>query len=172
MAYPFFLILALLCAWTASFPVAAQVACPQANSGGNPVVQNQHVFCGEVSGNPLVAKGFHSRPGGHNPNSIGILPGTTALQVPMAPVGIYALRQFNITENGNTRLKALSTMFPDACTQANVVTAIQHAANGAAANGQFVGTSGNACQAGNPPAPFNIIGYMQNGQVRTAWPNY
>lgn len=167
-----FLIVALL--WlAATTPSLAQVACPQGNSGGAPVVQNQHIFCGEVSGNPLRAKGFHSRPNGLNPNTITILPGTTITVPPGAPAGIYNLNQFNITENGQTRTKAISTMFPDACSQANVVAAIQHAAAGAAPNAQFHGTSGNACQAGNPAAPFNIVGFTDAyGQVRTAWPDY
>jgi hypothetical protein len=154
----------------------AQVACPQANSGGNPVVQQQHIFCGEVSGNPLRAKGFHSRPGGVNPGTITILPQTTITYPAGAPAGIYNLNRFNITEHGNTRTKAISTMFPNACNQAAVVAAIQNAVNHGVIDQDgrgFHGPSGATCQAGNPLASFNIIGFMDaNGQVRTAWPDY
>lgn len=148
---------------------AAQVACPQANSGGAPVVHNQHIFCGEVAGGR--AKGFHSRPGGVNPASVT----NTPAPVPRAPSGVYNLSNFNITQGGATAQKALSTMFPDACSQANVIAAIQNAVNNATVGGhgagQFQGPSGASCQAGAPAASFVITGYLDaNGEVITAWP--
>jgi hypothetical protein len=150
---------------------SAQVACPQANSPGAPAVNNQSIFCGDVSGQPNRAKGFHSRPGGLNPNSVSSIGAPIA--IPSAPTGIYRLQNFNITQNGVTRVKAISVMFPDACSQAAVLAAIRNAAAGASPNQQFHGMSGPACQAGNPPAPFNVIGYTNTaGGIIAAWPDY
>ncbi|HVJ33360.1 MAG TPA: EndoU domain-containing protein [Terriglobia bacterium] len=149
---------------------AAQVACPQANSGGAPVVHNQHIFCGEINGAGR-ATGFHSRPGGVNPATVT----NTPAPVPRAPAGVYNLSNFNITQGGVTAQKAISTMFPDACSQANVIAAIQNAVNNATAGGhgagQFQGPSGASCQAGAPLASFVITGYLDgHGEVITAWP--
>ncbi|MDH0645753.1 EndoU domain-containing protein [Pseudomonas sp. GD03858] len=152
----------------------AAVACPQANSAGAPAVNQQHVFCGEVevraSGNR--AKGFHSRPNGQSPATVtGAGAGT-----PQGPAGIYVLRNFTITENGASGTKSISTMFPDSCSQANVVAAIQNAYNNRTAlNGnQFRGPSGASCQAGAPAASFNIVGYLDatGTVVTTAYPDY
>jgi hypothetical protein len=161
---------------------SAQVPCPQPLSPGPIVVRNNHIFCGDVSDGG-VAGGFHSRPGGVNPATITILPITTTTipaGPPPAPAGIYRLNNFNITDpiTGVTGLKAFSTMFPDACTMPNVVAAIQHAAaNAVLVAGNWVGPSGPACQAGMPPAPFDIriiwgAGGPASNFVRTAHPNY
>jgi hypothetical protein len=163
---------------------------------GGVVIDQNHIFCGDViPGPPNIAGGFHSRPGGLNPVTIAPPappPGTGIVIPPGAPAGIYRLTNFNITAHPpvpmppapppppppppgpSTGLKAFSTMFPDACTQPNVLAAIQNAvANGAWAGGNFVGPSGPTCQAGAPPASFNIlVVFNAAGQVRTAYPNY
>ncbi|KNX77068.1 hypothetical protein DA83_03795 [Pseudomonas sp. 250J] len=156
-------------------PVAsaqAAVACPQPNSGGVPAVNQQHVFCGEVANNR--AKGFHSRPGGQLPATVAFTAATT--NTPVGPAGIYVLRSFNITQNGVTASKSISTMFPDSCSQANVVAAIQNAYNNRTSlNGnEFRGPSGAHCVAGNPGASFNIVGYLNGAGtvVTTAYPDY
>ncbi|WP_194791862.1 EndoU domain-containing protein [Pseudomonas sp. UFMG81] len=152
------------------------VACPQGNSGGAPAVDQQHVFCGEVSGG--AAKGLHSRPGGTMPNSAAVIPGTTTVTTTaQMPTGIYALNRFNITQGGQTREKTISTMFPDNCTQANVVAAIQNAYNNRTSlNGtRFTGPSGASCGAGTPAASFDIVGYLDavgGTVIRTAYPAY
>jgi len=160
----------LLLGLTFSHTASAQVACPQANSGGAPVVHNQHIFCGEIN-NGGRAVGFHSRPGGINPATVT----NTGAPVPRAPTGVYNLQNFNITQGGVTRQKTLSTMFPDACSQANVIAAIQnavlHATQGGAPGGGFRGPSGASCQAGTPLASFDITGFLDGaGEVITAWP--
>jgi hypothetical protein len=132
---------------------------------------------GQVPG-AAPATGFHSRPGGLNPNSITILPGTNITVPAGAPAGIYRLNQFNITQGAVTATKAFSTMFPDACTAANVLAAIANAqaAGMPVVGGGFHGLSGPNCQAGMPPAPFDIKYYTANGMVggaiTTAYPNY
>jgi hypothetical protein len=85
------------------------------------------------------------------------------------PAGIYRLFNFTITQNGLTSVKAVSTMFPDHCSQASVLAAIRHAAAGAAVFGQFVGPSGPACTG----VQFDIRGVINaNGDIATAFPNY
>ncbi len=164
-----------LCLLSIGAPVAnAQIACPQPLARAVPAappapavppIDQNHIFCGDVGpgGN---AGGFHSRPGGVNPATIGILPGTNITIPPGAAAGVYNLNNFNITDavNGMTANKAVSTMFPNTCSQANVVAAIRHAfLNG--------GNSGPTCGAGGPGgAPFNILVVVNAGVIRTAYP--
>lgn len=162
---------------------SAQLNCWMANSPGPPIVRDAHIFCGEINaaGN---AVGFHSRPGGVNPVHIpagGGAPvaiiGGPAVVGPAgagAPAGIYRLNNFTITQGGVTAVKVLSTMFPDACTQASVLAAIRNAAAGAAPGGAFNGVSGAApnCTA-TGGVPFNITGFTNAaGNILTAYPNY
>lgn len=158
----------------------AQIVCPQPlapavppapPAPALPAVDQNHIFCGEVNGG--AAGGFHSRPNTLNPATITILPATNTTIPAWAAAGIYNLNNFNITSGGVTANKAISTMFPDNCNQANVLAAIRHAAvNGAFIGGQFIGPSGPSCQAGAPAAPFNILVVFNGaGTVRTAYPH-
>ena len=122
---------AILSASLTAASAQVPVPCPQANSLGPIVVRNNHIFCGDVS--PAgFAGGFHSRPGGLDPATIAILPGTTITipqrppPAPLTPAGIYNLNGFQITDaiTGATAVKTVSTMFPDACGMPNVVAAI------------------------------------------------
>ena len=163
---------------------SAQIQCWMAPSPGPPIVHDAHIFCGEIrqrADGTFYATGFHSRPGGNNPVTAagGAIIGNGAVAaIAGAPAGIYRLTNFTITQGGVTRVKAVSTMFPDACTQASVLLAIRNALAAAilaghVPPGQFVGSSGGApaCTAGG--AAFNIVGYTNaNGDILTAWPNY
>lgn len=159
---------------SAALPAAGQVACPAADTIGNPVIEAQHIFCGEVSlsRGQFKAKGFHSRPGGVNPVTITVIGGVTTPA--RLPAGIYLLNNFDITDNGITKRKTVSTMFPDACSETDVVAAIESAAGpNPSPNIQFRGFSGPTCLAGAPLQPFKIVGFTDaQGRVRTAWPDY
>lgn len=152
-------------------PAAAQVACPAKDSGGSPAIDAEHIFCGEIN-NSGRATGFHSRPGGVNPASVRNTGSPVA--IPGAPAGIYLLSNFTIAGNGRSAVKAISTMYPDSCSPAQVLAAIRNAATTGQVSGrQFNGLSGTSCQAGNPPAPFRIKGFFNNsGGIATAYPNY
>jgi Bacterial EndoU nuclease len=152
---------------------AAQIICPLPIWPGPPPIDQNHIFCGDINaaGN---AVGFHSRPGGVNPvltNGVAAVVGGFVTVPPGAPAGIYRLNNFTInTLAGGAAVKAFSTMFPDHCSQANVLAAIANAAAGAAP-GAFLGMSGPTCQAGVPPAPFPITGFINAaGVVVTAYP--
>lgn len=161
--------LSLIIGILTSGPAMAQIVCPQDNSTGTPIVHQQHIFCGEIN-KKNKAVGFHSRPGGLNPATVT----NTPAPVPTALSGIYELFNFNITENGITKVKARSTVFPDACSQADVIAAIQNAYTHRTSGGpnkKFQGPSGTACLAGFPPASFSITGYADSsGEIITAWP--
>jgi len=170
----------LLAGTIALAPVVAQaqVVCPRPGgmrydgNGAAPVVDTQHIFCGEVPA-PGQAQGFHSRPAGQNPASIT---NTGAPQAVAAAPGVYKLSGFTITQGANNGIKNLTTMFPDGCSYANVIAAIQNAYNNPTTqNGnQFTGPSGASCQT-TTGASFNIIGFTANGppfHIRTAYPNY
>ena len=146
-------------------PLAPAPAIPGGPGVGVPAIDRTHIFCGDVgpAGN---AGGFHSRPGGVNPATITILPGTNITIPPGAAAGVYNLNNCNSTDavTGAVALKAVSTMFPDACSQAQVIAAIQHAYLNA-------GNSGPTCGAGGPGgAPFNINVIVIGGVIRTAYP--
>jgi Bacterial EndoU nuclease len=157
---------------------SAQINCALPNSAGPPVVHDTHIFCGDING-AGNAVGFHSRPGGVNPvlapGGGAVIGGGAIAAVPGAPAGIYRLNNFTITTAAaGPVVKAFSTMFPDACNQAAVLAAIRNArAAGVLAGQQFTGPSGAGCQAGAPPAPFQITGYINGaGAITTAFPNY
>ena len=165
---------------------SAQIQCWMGPSAGPPIVNDPHIFCGEIrqrANGTFYATGFHSRPGGINPVGPGgaaiIGNGAVGPAAPGAPAGIYRLNNFTITQGGVTRTKALSTMFPDACNQASVLVAIRNAlaaaiVAGHVPPGQFNGLSdgGGACTAGGG-AQFNITGFTNaNGDVLTAYPAY
>ena len=158
-----------LCFLLGAAPTAsAQIACPivpPVDPGPPPPpVDVNHIFCGAINaaGN---AVGFHSRPGGLNPVTVA----GVGAPVPTGPAGIYRLNNFQIL--GQPKL--FSTMFPDACGQAAVVAAIRNAGAAGLPGQQFNGVSGPTCQAGVPPANFNIRGYKDAaGTITTAYPNY
>jgi hypothetical protein len=165
---------------------SAQIQCWMGPSAGPPIVHDPHIFCGEIrqrANGEYYATGFHSRPNGINPVTAAGAPiiggGAVGPAAPGAPPGIYRLTNFTITQNGVTRTKALSTMFPDACNQASVLVAIRNAVAAAIAAGhvppgQFNGPSGGggACTAGGG-VQFNITGFTNaNGDVLTAYPAY
>lgn len=162
---------------------SAQVQCWMPPSAGPPVVDDAHILCGVINA-AGQARGFHSRFNGINPvhiPAVGAPPvqiignGAVGAAAAGAPMGIYRLNNFTITQNGVTNVKLYSTMFPDACTPASVLVAVRNAAAGAAAGGAFNGQNGPppACQAGNPGGQFNITGFTNaNGDILTGYPNY
>ncbi len=125
---------------------------------GSPPVRGQHIFCGEVRRDGR-AVGFHSRPGGHNPASVS---DTGDRRPDRRRPGIYSLFGFQITEDGRTGTKALSTMFPDHCDATQVLAAIRHAwRQGNHVEGKFSGLSGDACRT-EDGQPFRIEGFTAN----------
>ncbi|WP_085905486.1 EndoU domain-containing protein [Kiloniella majae] len=156
---------------------SAQVACDGAQDhwvtvnvpGTDPVqtveVNRKHIFCGEVK--KKKAKGFHSRPGGDNPETVDTsTAGITQYRVVVDGVevatGLYNLTNFDITDNGVTAVKAISTMFPDHCSYNDVLTAIANASNG--------DDSGPTCRT-LQGADFPIqVYYLGDGRINTAFP--
>lgn len=167
------LLVAVLLGAAAAWPsvATAQVTCPQTMAGGSPPVKAQHIFCGEINRDGR-AVGFHSRPGGRNPATVS---NVKRHEADSRHPGIYTLFRFDITERGVTRQKAVSTMFPDACSARDVIAAIQHAYNtGTRGGGAFNGMSGPSCT-DSAGRQFRIKGFTgtRNGQtfIATAYPN-
>ena len=77
--------------------------------------------------------------------------------------GIYNLRGFQITDNGQTRTKPISTMFPDHCSEDNVLQAIADASQ------DQNRMSGASCQT-DQDASFPIQVYWLNGYINSAFP--
>ncbi|MGE0222486.1 MAG: EndoU domain-containing protein [Acetobacteraceae bacterium] len=149
----------------------ARVACPLPLSGGSPPVRTQHIFCGEINRRGQ-AVGFHSRPGGRNPDTVEATLETRP--DPRRP-GIYTLTRFRITEGHRSAVKTLSTMFPDHCDADQVIAAIQHAYNtGQRTEESFRGSSGPTCTDARGQ-PFRIRGFTGNAGGRvtiiTAYPD-
>lgn len=104
-------------------PASGQVDCahlPQwTNFPHPPQVNQEHIFCGEWSG--VRPKGFHSRPGGLNPATVGAFAITQAAN----GQGIYGGTWSYAGHPGVTKF---STMYPDACSVAEVLKSIVYAA--------------------------------------------
>jgi len=89
------------------------------NFSSGPQVNQTHIFCGEFSnGRP---KGFHSRPGGATPRTVARL---TVSQTPNSR-GIYGVRWSHAADPDRNKF---STMFPDRCSQGQVLESIRYAA--------------------------------------------
>lgn len=149
---------------------SALARCPPAVPAGTPAVRAEHIFCGEVRWDGR-AVGFHSRPGGINPESVSDT--DEARPDPRRP-GIYTLFRFRISAHGRDGIKTVSTMFPDHCDADAVIAAVRHAyRTGKRGERDFHGLSGPTCQDRNGK-PFQIEGYtdMRNGTVviTTAYP--
>ena len=116
------LVLTLLLTLVAIFPRAAysQVTCDPEPGWSNtiPEINETHVFCGEWSRNR--PKGFHSRPGGDNPDTVETLTVTAGPN----PQGIYTVRW---TYDDRPSPEKFSSMFPDSCTQSQVIESIKYA---------------------------------------------
>jgi len=159
-----------LAAGLALWAGVAQARCPPPPVSGTPPVDMEHIFCGEVRRDGR-AVGFHSRPGGHNPDTVS---GTDEMRPDRVRPGIYALLKFRISSDGRSGIKSLSTMFPDHCDADNVIAAIRHAyRTGQKQDRGFHGESGPDCQDRNGRS-FRIEGFTatKGGQVVivTAYP--
>ena len=151
-------------------PAPARDACQHGLSDGSPRVELRHIFCGEINRRGQ-AVGFHSRPGGINPRSVT---GTgEGRPVPGHP-GIYNMTRFQITQNGQTETKGISTFYPDKCTAEDVIAAVQHAFNTGQRHGpQFRGMSGPSCT-DDRGEQFQITGFTggrEGAHIRTGYPD-
>ena len=144
--------------------------CREGLSGGSPAVELHHVFCGEINRRGQ-AVGFHSRPGGVNPPTVS---DTGEPRPVRGHPGLYNLFRFQITQDGRTETKTISTLYPDACSAEDVIAAIQHAYNTSRGDGQqFRGMSGPRCTDENG-RPFPITGFTDRRgglHSRTGYPD-
>ena len=85
-----------------------------------PQVNLHHIFCGEWDERRGRVKGFHSRPDGQNPSTIGRLEITERAD----RAGVYGVRWSYRGEPSRTKF---STLFPDSCTADQVLKSIRYA---------------------------------------------
>ena len=90
-------------------------------SATNPPVNQQHVFCGEWNKRKNRPAGFHSRPAGVNPATVGTFKIT---QQPNAG-GLYGVRW---SYAGHPDREKFSSMFPDTCNREQILKSIIYAA--------------------------------------------
>jgi Bacterial EndoU nuclease len=119
-----FMAMTLLC-WVSSFAGASEVpieckTMPRWTKRHRPPQVNQvHVFCGEWKQHTPI--GFHSRPGGVDPHSVTRF----IITQPANAQGIYG---GSWSYAGQPHAEKFSTMFPDACSVAQVLNSIVYAA--------------------------------------------
>ncbi|WP_417803315.1 EndoU domain-containing protein [Thalassospira lucentensis] len=158
---------------------SAQVACP-ANphwTGTVPPINADHVFCGEIRKNGTAA-GFHSRPGGVNPATVA----NVVVNQPPNTNGIYGGNVILVNPNGPNPAK-FSAIFPDSCSQAEVVQSILYAhANPVACPAGAPGWATCGMNRPNPATPGHCVGddattrffiafaTLGNGNINTAFP--
>jgi hypothetical protein len=157
-------------------PVQAQIDCAQLPhwSATQPPINQTHIFCGEWSNNK--PKGFHSRPGGQTPATVGHF---VVTQQPNAK-GIYG---GNWQYAGHAQPSKASTMYPDSCTQAQVLASVNyavqhrvahcpHGAPGWAQCGPNAPNGGGAayCEAVDHTNFTIAFARLGNGNLNTAFP--
>ncbi|HEY0095324.1 MAG TPA: EndoU domain-containing protein, partial [Archangium sp.] len=139
-----------------------------------PPVNQIHIFCGEWDG--TRPKGFHSRPGGLDPVTVG----TFAITQPANAQGIYGA---SWSYAAHPTPSKYSTMFPDTCSTAQVLNSIAYAALNPTACPSTAptwawcgpsrpsgGNAANYCSSANGTV-FTIAGAsLGNGNVNTAFP--
>lgn len=163
------------------FPLSAlaQVDCsnlPHWVTLSNNIRFNQtHVFCGEYSSNK--PKGFHSRPGDATPSTVA----SFTIQDPANAAGIYTGKW---TYTGHTSQTKFSSMYPDACSQSQVLNSIAYASShpvscpsgapswvqcGNNRPNPLNGDKGDYC---NKEGELFTIGYAppKNNEINTAFP--
>ncbi|NER38046.1 MAG: EndoU domain-containing protein [Oscillatoria sp. SIO1A7] len=154
-----------------------QVNCSRLShwSGSNPPVSQTHIFCGEWDSRRSRPKGFHSRPNGINPRTVANFRITQRAN----SQGIYGATWSYAGQSGKTKF---STMFPDRCSQQQVLKSILYAAAhrqscpSSAPNWAWCGPSAPAPKAqrycnGNNGSVFSIAGAsLRNGNINTAFP--
>jgi len=112
----------LLAAAIFAAPVESGMECESIShwSATNPPINQQHVFCGEWNSRKSRLAGFHSRPAGENPTTIG----TLAITQSSNAKGLYGVRWSYV---GHPDRAKFSTMFPDACSRDQVLRSIVYA---------------------------------------------
>ena len=143
-------------------------------------LNQKHIFCGEWNRNR--PKGFHSRPDGVNPETVGVF----TVQDKVNAAGVYTGRW---SYRNQLRRNKFSSMFPDGCTADQVLNSIAYAIDNPV---QCPAGSPNWTQCGpnKPDAAENAaddaakycsidarrftIGFAppRNGKVNTAFPFY
>jgi hypothetical protein len=104
--------------------VASEVDCAALPhwSTTTPPVNQHHIFCGEWNERNNRPAGFHSRPAGQNPVTV------ETLQITQHPnrQGLYGVRW---SYTGHPERDKFSTLFPDACSDDQVLKSIAYAVN-------------------------------------------
>ena len=91
-------------------------------SDTDPQINQLHVFCGEWNKRKNRPSGLHSRPGGENPESVGVLKITQKTNAK----GLYGVRW---SYAGHPDRQKFSSMFPDNCSRDQVLKSIAYAAS-------------------------------------------
>ncbi len=170
-------ILASITAVLATSHADAQINCSRLShwSSTNPQINLHHIFCGEWDSRRSRPKGFHSRPNGVSPNTVG------SFQISQSPnsQGIYGANWGYAGYSGQTKF---STMFPDRCTQQQVTNSISYASSNRtscpsnAPNWAWCGSSAPSANAaqycnGDDGSIFTVAGaYLNDGRINTAFP--
>ena len=104
--------------------VASEMDCARISnwSKTDPPVNQQHVFCGEWKKRKNRPAGFHSRPAGENPATVGTLKITQKSNAR----GLYGVRW---SYAGYPDREKFSSMFPDTCSREQVLKSIVYAVN-------------------------------------------
>lgn len=146
-------------------------------SATQPPVNRTHLFCGEVN-RRAAGTGFHHRPGGENPPTARF----ERIVERNPQTGVYVADGIEIFDGeGWRRKRHISSFYPDACTPAEVLASVAHAASNALCaypNGKWRGLSAPAPGAegyclGDDGSVLTLEGYWRSRDrriVRTAWP--
>lgn len=95
-------------------------------SRGTTQVNLHHIFCGEKNRSGK-AVGYHANPGGNTPSTF------VSVRTKGTPnaAGLATWQQITLNLAGSNLVKPLSTMFPNSCTQDQVIKSIVYASQNA-----------------------------------------
>jgi hypothetical protein len=79
------------------------------------------LFCGQWNDRKNRPSGFHSRPGGENPATVG----STKISQPSNAKGLYGVRW---SFAGHPDREKFSSMFPDTCNEEQILKSVVYAA--------------------------------------------
>ncbi len=92
-------------------------------SNTQPPVNLHHIFCGELNRRGR-AVGYHSNPDAHPPSTYR----SHTERSPQNHAGIYIWEKIHLVMNSKSVTKRMSTMFPDHCSESQVINSIVYSA--------------------------------------------
>jgi len=147
-------------------------------STGEPQVNLHHVFCGEINKKGR-AVGYHANPQGNTPSTyVKHLSGDAKNSA-----GVYVWDNISLKIDGKEVRKSLSSMFPEHCSQTQIVASIQYSSahSTSCSSPRWASCGASAPTNSNTPSQyclgadnntFTIATALSHNKINTGFPIY